>query len=203
MMKRAIAIAVLAVLGGAGGVYAVRRFSAQSVLAQAEVSERTAQVFQAKVDAIKKAASAPDRTSSELVEVTEADLESYILHVLKKDIPAQVDSFDVQLTDGAIAADTRMTFGATPTSNPLVDVLISGTHRLFLKGQLSAVGGMGRFTLVEARVDGIPVPVVLIETLIDKYVKPRYPQVKLNEPFTVPWGIDELTISSGRARILY
>jgi hypothetical protein len=53
------------------------------------------------------------------------------------------------------------------------------------------------------KVDGIPVPLVLIETLIDKYVKPKYPEVDLKEPFPMPWGMESLTITTGKATIAY
>jgi hypothetical protein len=52
-------------------------------------------------------------------------------------------------------------------------------------------------------VDGIPVPIVLIETLVDRYVKPKSPDVKLDEPFMMPWGIEDLTITNGKATIVY
>jgi hypothetical protein len=74
---------------------------------------------------------------------------------------------------------------------------------LFLKGKLNAKEGRGRFDLEEVRVDGIPVPNVLIQALIKKYVKPKYPDVDLNEPFDMPWGIQELKIDAGKATVVY
>jgi hypothetical protein len=62
---------------------------------------------------------------------------------------------------------------------------------------------VGRFELVEVQVDGIPVPNVLIEALIARYVKPKYPEVDLKEPFTMPWGIESLTITPGKTTIVY
>ena len=202
-MKKAIWIATLALLAGAAVIIAVRTSGVESVSAQTEISQRSAQALQVKIDAVRAAEKASGRSKSEIVEVTEVELESYVLYSLKEEIPARVDSIDVHLTPGAVAADTKMTFGNKPTNNPLLDVLIGGTHRLFVKGKLSAKGGMGKFSLDEARVDGIPVPIILIETLVDKYVKPKYPDVKLDEPFKMPWGIEDLTITSGKARIVY
>ena len=53
------------------------------------------------------------------------------------------------------------------------------------------------------KVDGIPVPNILIETLVEKYVKPKYPEVDLKEPFPMPWGMESLTITPGKATIVY
>lgn len=203
MIKKTVWIAPLALLAGAAVIFAVRSFVVESASAQMDVSERSAQVLQEKIDTIKKAEKTPGRQASETVVVTESELESYVLFSLREQIPARVDSIDVQLTPGTVAADTKMTFGNSPTKNPLIDVLISGTHRFFIKGKLTASGGMGKFNLDEARVDGIPVPIVFIETLVDRYVKPKHPDVKLDEPFMVPWGIEDLTITNGKATIVY
>jgi hypothetical protein len=34
-------------------------------------------------------------------------------------------------------------------------------------------------------------------------VKPKYPDVDLNEPFTMPWGIESLVITPGKTVIGY
>jgi hypothetical protein len=202
-MKKAVWVATLVLLAGVAIIFAVRTFVVESAVPQADLSERTAQILQVKINAIRKAERETSPRPSDTVEVSEAELESYVLYSLREEIPARVDSIDVQLTPGVVAADTKMTFGSSPTRNPLIDALISGTHQLFVKGKLTASGGNGKFTLEEARVDGIPVPIILIETLVDRYVKPKYPQVKLDEPFAMPWGIEDLTITQGKASITY
>lgn len=202
-MKKAIWIATLAIVSGVAVIFAVRTFVVESASAQMDISERTAHSLQGKIDAIRTAEKAAGRSASETVEVSDAELESYVLYSLRESIPARVDSIDVQLTPETVAADTKMTFGNSPTNNPLIDILIGGTHRLFVKGKLTASGGQGKFSLQEARVDGIPVPIVLIEVLVDKYVKPKYPDVRLDVPFVMPWGIEDLTLTDGKATIVY
>jgi hypothetical protein len=34
-------------------------------------------------------------------------------------------------------------------------------------------------------------------------VKPKYPEADLNEPFDMPWGIEELKLESGKATVVY
>jgi len=109
----------------------------------------------------------------------------------------------VQLTPGIVAADTKLTFPSDSTGNPLVDAIVGGTHTFFLKGKLAASEKRGRFELQEVKVDGIPVPLILIETLVEKYVKPKYPDVDLKEPFPMPWGMESLVITQGKATIVY
>ena len=186
-------------------VFVLRSLSAQESAAEPrELSKRSADVLQAKIDDIKKTDEAADanRKHSE-IDVTEAELESYVVYSLREKIPVQMDSIDVQLTPGAVAADTQMTFNSNTTGNPMVDALVGGTHNLFVKGRLSGYQGRGKFDLEEVRVDGIPVPKVLINSLFDRYVKPKYPEADLKEPFDLPWGIQSIDIQSQKARITY
>ena len=143
------------------------------------------------------------KRGSSHVELSEAELESYLLYSLKEDIPAQIDSADVQLGEETVALDTQITFASNATGNPMVDALVGGTHNLFVKGKLVGHQGRGKFDLQEVRVDSIPVPNVLIQALFKKYVKPKYPEADLNEPFDIPYGIWELKLRPGQATIVY
>jgi hypothetical protein len=201
-MKKAVLIAAIVLLVGVAAAAVFTTKSRQAAPAAGEVSERSAHQLQQKIDAVQKAAETQGDRHREEVEVTEAELESYVLYKLRDDIPARMDSIDVQLTPGAIAADTQMTF-TNSTGNTVVDSLVNGTHNLFVKGKLSGVNGQGKFDLESVKVDGIPVPKVLIETLINKYVKPKYPEVDLKEPFELPWQIDRITIEDRKAKIVY
>jgi hypothetical protein len=194
---RLLAIAAALAAMGATAVPVVPR---AALFQAAAPSQHAAQELQAKIDRIKKAEKVP---GTRQVEVSEIELESYVLFVLKEDIPGRLETFDVQLTPGAVAADTRMTFAADSTGNPVIDVFIAGTHTLFVKGRLRAINGVGKFDLDEVRLDGIPVPTILIESLIARYVKPKYPEVDLNEPFPMPWGMESLSIAAGNATVEY
>ena len=44
---------------------------------------------------------------------------------------------------------------------------------------------------------------ILIQSLFDKYVKPKYPDADLKEPFDLPWGIEELTLEKGKTLVSY
>src|SRR5215510_10276121 len=105
-MKRIYAVATMLTL-----------LSAAAIVAQSQVSEKTAKVLQSKIDAIRAAekAGSPARKT---IEVSEPELESYVIYELRNDIPAKIESLDVQLTQGAVAADTKLTFapGATGSS---------------------------------------------------------------------------------------
>jgi hypothetical protein len=205
-MKKIVLGTVLLTAAALCGLLAFRSIAAYNVASAGntgEVSLASAEMLQQKIDAIRKAdAEADPNRPPQPVEVSEIEMESYVIHFLKDDIPAQLDSIDVQLSPGAVASDTQLTFNST-TGNPMVDALVGGTHNLFVKGRLVAAEGRGKFELDEVKVDGIPVPTVLIETLFKRYVQPQYPDADLKKPFEMPWGIEAVTIEQGKAVFLY
>ena len=205
-MKNLVGMAMAGVAVTAfAGVIVLRTIAAKEASGmQTEVSRKAATSLQEKIDAIKRAEhSATHKPGSSQVEISDAEMESYLLFSLKEDIPAQIDSADVQLGQGTVGLDTQITFPSNATGNPMVDALVGGTHSLFLKGKLVGREGRGKFDLQEIRVDGIPVPTILIQTLFKKYVQPKYPEADLNEPFDLPWGIQEIKLAPGKTTAVY
>jgi hypothetical protein len=186
------------------GVVAFRSIAAKEGGFATEVSPRAAKVLQEKIDAIKNSENSPQhKRGSSRVQLSEAELESYLMYSLQDDIPAKVDSATVDLAQDTVGLDAQLTFAANATGNPMVDALVGGTHNLLFKGKLVADHARGKFDLQEVRVDGIPVPNIFIQTLFKKYVKPKYPEADLNEPFDMPWGIEELKLQPGKATVVY
>ena len=202
-MKTVAPIRTVILVGTAAALLFLTRVASSYISPQSGPSEQAAKTLQAKIDAVKAAQNAGPSRARQTIEVSEVELESYVLFHLRDDIPARLDAMDVKLTEGAVAADTKMTFAPDTTGNTVTDLLLSGTHSFFVKGKLSAAGTRGKFELEEVKVDGIPVPNVLVEVLIAKYVKPKYPDVDLNAPFTMPWGIESLVITPGKTTIVY
>src|SRR3954454_24408785 len=136
-MKRAAVIVAgslaVVVLGGAIAFYGI---AAKSGSPKA-VSQTSAHSLQSKIDAIKKASNTPGhRRGSSQVDLSEGELASFVFYSLKDDIPAQLDSVDVQLAPDTVGSDTQVTFTSNATGNPVMDALVGGTHNLSLKGKL-------------------------------------------------------------------
>jgi hypothetical protein len=206
-MKKVVlaGLACLAIMAIAGVLFfrTIAAREAPRELTQ-EVGPKSAQALQDKVDTVRNAENDSHHDpGSKRVELSEAELESYLLYSLKDDIPAQIDSAEIQLGTDTISLGTQITFASRATGNAIVDTLVGGTHNLFLKGKLVGRESRGKFDLLEIRVDSIPVPNILIQTLLKKYVKPKYPEADLNEPFDLPWGIQSLKLEPGKATVVY
>jgi len=205
MKKSLILAAIGIVVAAVAGLLILRGLQAENTVSAKEgVSAEAAAALQKKIDSIKAADKNTDRPPGESsVELSEIELESYVLFELKSEIPARMDSFDVQLEPGTVGAQTQLTFSADATGNPIIDAVVGGTHDLFVKGRLQGAAGRGKFDLEEIRVDGIPVPNILIAALFEKYVKPKYPEADLSQAFDLPWGIEEITVDQGKAKVVY
>lgn len=201
-MKKIVGIGIaVAIVVAFAGVLVLRLTAAR---VPTETSQKAAKILQDKIDAIKAAEVDPKhKPGSTRVEISEVEFESYLLYSLKEDIPAQIDMADVQLGNDTVALDTQITFNSNATGNPVFDALVGGTHNLFVKGRFVAQQHRGKFELQDVKVDGIPVPNVLIQALVKKYVKPKYPDVELNEPFDLPWKIEEIKVEPGKATVVY
>jgi hypothetical protein len=169
----------------------------------AQTSERAAASLDSKINTIKKAETDKKRHERSKMDISESELESYVMVYLRKDIPIQIESVRAHLTPGVIAADTRLAIPPGTTGNTLLDALVTGTHNMQISGKLTAAKGEGKFDLQSVAVDGIPVPSILVDALIRKYAKPKYPDVDLNAPFDLPWGIQSIDIGQGKATLTY
>ena len=202
-MKKVVAVAVFLVLVAAVAVGALKYFPAGSSSAIAESSERAASDLQTKIDVVKKAEADKNRRQRQKLDVSEAELESYVMLDLKKQIPFPMDSIRVHLTPGFVAADSRLTIPPGSTGNILTDALVGGSHNFYVKGKLTGMNGVGKFDIQDVTVDGIPVPVILVDTLVRKYAKPKHPEVDIRAPFELPWGIDAVEVGQGKGTVTY
>ena len=201
MRKAAITAGLVLIVLAAIVVF--KSFPVRSASTGAQNAERAAASLESKINTIKKADADKKRHERARMDITEAELESYVMVYLRKDIPIQIESVRAHLTPGVVAADTRLTIPAGTTGNTLVDALVTGTHNLLISGKLTAAKGEGKFDLQSLSVDGIPVPSILIDALLRKYAKPKYPDVDLKEPFDLPWGIQSIDIGQGKATVTY
>jgi len=201
MRKASLTIGTVLIVLAAIVVF--KMFPAGSASAGLQVTERSAANLESKIDTIKKADADKKRREQARIEISEGELESYVMVYLRKDIPVEIESIRVELTPGAIATDARLTIPSGSTGNALLDALVSGTHTMHIGGKLAGSRGVGKFDLQSVSVDGIPVPNVLIDTLIRKYAKPKYPDVDLKEPFDLPWGIESIDIGQHKATVWY
>ena len=122
MKKLLLAVACVLLLAVAA-VFTYRAMPAGSAVAAEEnekVSAKAAKSLQDKIDAIKKAENSPDHAPGCISRGNQRN-RTGIVHViqLKEDIPARMDSFDVQLEPVPWLRKRRLTFTSDATGNPI------------------------------------------------------------------------------------
>ena len=75
------------------------------------------------------------------------------------------------------------------SSNPLLG-LFRGTHDVEAKAHAEGSGGTGQVHIDSISLDGVGVPRMALEFFVDKYIKPKYPNLGIDSSFAMPYQID-------------
>jgi hypothetical protein len=101
-----------------------------------------------------------------------------------------------------IQADTTVDFDALKEGkrnlNPLLSVF-SGVHEVQITATGSAQNGRGQVNVQTVSIDGVDVPHLALEMFVNKYLKPKYPDIGLENNFEMPDRIDTATIGNDNA----
>jgi hypothetical protein len=82
--------------------------------------------------------------------------------------------------------------------NPLLS-MFSGVHEVEVTATASAQNGQGHVNVQSVSIDGVGVPHLALELFVNKYLKPKYPNVGLENDFQMPDRIDTATVGNDNA----
>jgi hypothetical protein len=87
------------------------------------------------------------------------------------------------------------------TSNPLLS-LFSGVHDVVVVANASGTAGQGLVDVQSVSLDGVEVPQFLLEIFVEKYLKPKYPNVGLQSRFRLPDRIDTAIVGEHKLTVI-
>ena len=135
---------------------------------------------------------------SKPTEFTEQEINAYIASG-KIQLPEGVKSVHLVGVDGMVTGTSRVDFdklrGASRSSNPLLS-MFSGVHDVKVQAHAHGSGGTGIIHVDSVMLDGAEIPHFLLELFVEKYLKPKYPQVGMDTRVTLPDKIDTATIGN-------
>lgn len=136
------------------------------------------------------------------IRISETELNSYVRYDMEPQFPPGLSNVQLQLQPGRTQGTTQIDFdklkgGMKSPPNPLLAYLLRGIHTLGVQGTLSASNGMGQFHLETVTLDGTVLPQPVVEYLIDQYLQAHYPNVSIDRPFALGFGIQKLEVQSG------
>ena len=136
--------------------------------------------------------------------LTEAEVNAYFAAGRVK-LPAGVQSVILHGTPDVITGDTRVDFdrlkqGGRNSSNPLLSIF-TGIHDVEVIANARGAGGIGYVQIQSVSLDGVQVPRMVLQLFVDKYLKPKYPNLGLDSTFRLPDKIDIASVGSQQVTI--
>ena len=86
--------------------------------------------------------------------------------------------------------------------NPLIARLIEGERPIRIAIRVESAKGRATVFLTHVELSGVAIEGSILDFLIKHFVQPRYPDIKINEPFDLDFNIDHIEIQQTGVRIL-
>ena len=198
-LKRAASLRILAcalfLAAAAGSVF----LAAQQSPAAARFSP-AAQRFQNKLDFLDRNARAR-QIQTRATQINADEVNAWFREGGYK-LPHGVEKVIFHSQTDTIEATATVDFDAVKEGkhnlNPLLSVF-SGVHEVQVVAQASADSGRGHVNIQSVSIDEVSVPHIALEMFVSKYLKPKYPNVGLENEFQMPDRIDTATIANDSA----
>jgi hypothetical protein len=156
-----------------------------------------------------KPAAAASPSSSQITQLTDVELNSYLRYTLKDQVPAGiVDPTLSAVGDGRVKGGAVIDLDAVRKQKQRgwTDPLgyMTGKLPLTASGLLITQNGVGRFQLESAELSGISIPKSLVQELLSYYSKTKdNPSgISIDDPFELPARIKEIRVGKGEAMIV-
>lgn len=119
-------------------------------------------------------------------------------------LPAGVSNVKISSVPAVVTANARVDFdkltAGAQTSNPLLS-MFSGVHDVTVTAQASGAQGMGSVRIDSMLIDGVKVPRMALQYAVDKWIKPKYPNVGLDSQFELPARIDVAVVGKNEVTL--
>jgi hypothetical protein len=135
----------------------------------------------------------PDPSPTEL---SEQEINAYFASG-SVDLPAGVRSVVFQEQPGMIIGTARVDFDQLKAGknsyNPLLSIF-SGLHDVVATSHAYGAKGRGLVHVDAVSLDGVDVPQFVLELFVEKYLKPKYPDIGMDSRFALPARVDSAVI---------
>jgi len=90
---------------------------------------------------------------------------------------------------------------STSTMNALIGRLIEGERPLKISIRVESSNGRATVFLTRVELSGVALDGSILEFLIKQFIQPRYPDIKINQPFDLDYNIDRIEIQPAAVKI--
>jgi hypothetical protein len=203
-IKALLLVLILAILAGVFVLFLLRRSSVTPPPASGDLNRSSAEMLSHKLTEI---SSTPKPESPKQVEMTQQEINSFLFFEMTPFYPKGVTDVRVSLRVQEISASAKVNFDEMRSNgpsnrNPLVKALFRGEHQVELSGRVDARNGIGRYEILNVRLDRNEIPKPLVDLLLQKSVLARYPEAGPNRDFKLPYGIERIEFLDGKLVVL-
>ena len=117
-----------------------------------------------------------------------ARMQQKLDHIEQNAKAKPIDTRPTQLNENEVNASRR-------NSNPLLS-MFRGSHEVAVTTHARGSGGQGLVHVDSVTLDGVEVPQFVLQLYVDRYLKPKYPNVGLDSEFKMPDRIDTATVGN-------
>lgn len=137
-------------------------------------------------------------------DLTQEELNAYLAEG-GVDIPKGIENAKFDLKPAVVHATARVNFDTLAEGrtggNPLFSMLFTGIHDVEAQAQASGAHGEGTIIIDWVKLDGVEIPRQGLEYLVQRYVKPKYPNAGMTTRFPLPVRIDMAVVSQGKVTL--
>jgi hypothetical protein len=112
-------------------------------------------------------------------------------------LPAGVGKVILQGFNGRVTGRTRVDFDrvreGVRSPNPLLSIF-TGVHDVVVVTHAHGEGGRGYVHVDSISLDNVEVPQFVLELFVEKFLKPKYPELGLDSEFRLPDRIDRAEV---------
>jgi hypothetical protein len=142
----------------------------------------------------------PDTTPTDF---TEPEINSY-LAAGKVELPTGVRSVAFHGEPGVITGTASIDFdqvrAGRSSMNPLLSVF-SGIHRIVVVAHAQGGGREAVVHVDSVDLDGVEIPRFVLQSFVEKFLRPKYPKVGLDSRFSLPEKIDTATVGQQKLSV--
>jgi hypothetical protein len=143
----------------------------------------------------------PDPTRTEL---TEQEVNAYFAAGRVK-LPAGVQSVHFACQPDVVTATNRIDFdqvkAGRSSSSPLLSIF-KGVHDVVVVAHARGIGHQGYVQVDSVALDGVEIPRFVLELCVEKYLRPKYPNIGMNSQFALPAKIDSARVGLHKVTVI-
>lgn len=168
----------------------------------AAVSRSAADSCAQKVRTLEEHAAKPGKKKKQNTRISEEEINSYLAYELSSKYHPSLKSIVVDLEEAKLHGVAAINFdhvnkNSTRFLKKLLARMFAGEHELSVKGALLARAGKVSFQVHEARFDGTPLPIILVEEIMSIVGRNQKPPIDPTQPSQLPYGIQSVEVHSG------